>query len=348
MLPNMMQAAAMEGIKNIKIRDMDIPKPKQGEVLIKVKSVGICGSDMHFYINGRIGHHIVELPFILGHEASGEIVETGKDIINLKVGDRITMEPGVSCGKCNYCMTGKYNLCNKMIFWATPPIDGVLSEYIVHDERYCFKIPDNISFDEGAMAEPLSVAVHAAIRSRVNPGSKVAILGAGPIGQLVLQVFRAFGAYKIIISDISEYRLDIAKKIDDVTTINAAKVDVKKIVKDYFTEGADITVETAGAIETASDSIYITKKGGTVIQIGNLPKVEVPYPLLIALDKELTILGSYRYANCYPTVVDLLSSKKVHVKDLITRRFPFIETDEAFKFAYEERDKNLKTMIYFE
>lgn len=348
MIPKIMKSAFMVNPGEIVIKDVPVPEPGFDEVLVRVRSVGICGSDIHYYVDGRIGPHIVKPPFVLGHEASGEVVKIGKKVKNLKEGDRVTMEPGVPCCNCKYCMSGRYNLCPSMIFWATPPVQGVLSEFINHKASFCYKIVDKISFEEGALAEPLSVAVYAALRAKANPGKEVAILGAGTIGIVTLQVFIAFGVKKIIISDIEDYRLNLARKIGVMAALNAKKDNIKEEVKKYFEEGADITLETAGTTQTAKDSVYITKKGGTIIQIGNPPEIEIPYPLLIALDKELKILGSYRYANCFPTAVSMMSSGQIDVKRLISHRFLFNKTDEAFRFACNHKSESLKIIINFE
>lgn len=347
MIAKKMKSAILMDKEKIVLEDAPVPEPSIDEVLIKMKSVGICGSDIHFYVDGRIGYHIAKPPFILGHEGSGEIVKVGSSVKDLKIGDRVTMEPGLPCGKCNYCMSGRYNLCYNMIFRSDPPIQGILSEYVVHKANFCFKFSDSVSYDEAALAEPLSVAVYAALRAEANPGKKAAILGAGPIGQMCLQVLKIFGVGEIIISDIEDYRLDIANNFGALYVVNSKKENIKDIILKNFKEGSDITFETAGTFETISDSIYITRKGGTVIQIANPPEAIIPYPLLMVLDKELKILGSYRYANCYPTVINILSSNKLNIKKLISHRFPFEKTDEAFKFAHYKKSESLKIVVYF-
>ncbi|MGB9682868.1 MAG: alcohol dehydrogenase catalytic domain-containing protein, partial [bacterium] len=162
-----MKVAVLEKIRNVSIEEREIPKPKEDEVLVRIKSVGVCGSDIHYYNEGRIGSFVVEKPIILGHESSGEVVEVGSKVKSLKVGDRVALEPGIPCRKCNYCKTGRYNLCPDVVFMATPPVDGAFAEYVVHPEDFAFKLPDNVSYDEGALMEPLSVGIYASNRARV-------------------------------------------------------------------------------------------------------------------------------------------------------------------------------------
>ena len=346
MKPKTMKAAIMERVGRITIEEMPVPEPSPGEVLIRIKKVGICGSDVHYFVYGKIGTHVVKPPFILGHEASGEVAGVGEGVLGLRPGDRITMEPGIPCGHCKACRTGHYNLCPDMKFWATPPVQGVLSEYAVHKADFCYRIPDTVSFEEASMAEPLSVGIYAAQRAGANPGKTVAILGAGPIGQLALQSFLAFGVGQTIVSDVVETRIELAKKLGAKVVVNAMKEDIKRVVAEHTNnEGVDIVVETAGSVETAKDSIYIARAGGTVLQIGNPPEIEISYPLLKVVDKELTILGNFRYANCYPTAIEALSNGKVDVRSLISHRFLFDETHEAFVFAHGHKSECMKVVI---
>jgi L-iditol 2-dehydrogenase len=346
MLPTVMKAAVMQDIGKIKINDLPVPKPSRDEVLIKVKAVGICGSDVHLFAHGRIGPHVVVPPYVLGHEASGEIAAVGDAVTNLKAGDRITMEPGIPCGKCEHCRSGHYNLCRYVVFWAAPPVQGVLAEYITHKADFCYKIADTVPFDVASMAEPLSVGIYAVRRGKVMPGKTVAILGMGPIGQTTLLSALAFGTNNIIACDIVENRLKIAQKMGAKLTLNSTKQDLKKAVSN-FTEGTgvDLVIETAGAMETAAEAVHIVKSGGTIVMVGNPPESKVFYPLLSVVERELTVLGSFRYINTYPTAVDILASEKFDFKSLITNHYPLSKAQEAFELVRDRKNDCMKVII---
>lgn len=345
MMPTTMKAAVMQDIGRIVIEELPVPKPLKDEVIIQVKAVGICGSDVHLFAHGRIGPYIVKPPYILGHEASGEVVAIGEETTNLKPGDRITMEPGVPCGRCEYCRSGHYNLCREVVFWAAPPVQGVLSEYITHKANFCYKIADNIPFDVASMAEPLSVGIYAAQRGKVSPGKTIAILGMGPIGQATLQSVIAFGGKNIIVNDIIESRLELARKMGAKVIVNSKMRDIKKVVSDLTDDiGVDLVIETAGATETLVNAVYIAKNGGTIVMVGN-PKPEVPYPLLSLVQKELTVLGSFRYANTYPTAIDILSSGRINLKSLISHHYPLNKSQEAFELVRDHKNECMKVII---
>lgn len=199
-----MKTAIMTGIGKMDLVERPIPQPKDDEVLVKIEYVGICGSDLHYYEHGRIGDYIVEPPFVLGHEAGGIVTALGKDVTNLKIGDKVALEPGKTCGQCEFCRTGRYNLCPDVIFFATPPIDGVFQEYATHEARLCFKLPDNVSTLEGALIEPLAVGFHAANQGGAKAGQTAVITGAGCIGLVTLLALKTMGVSKIIVADVME------------------------------------------------------------------------------------------------------------------------------------------------
>ena len=186
-----MKVAVMNGIGKMGYTNRPIPAPKAGEVLVKLEYVGICGSDMHYYETGRIGDYVVEPPFVLGHEPGGVVVEVGEGVTHLKAGDRVALEPGKTCGKCKFCREGKYNLCPDVIFFATPPVDGVFQEYVAHEADLCFKLPDNVSTLEGALIEPLAVGFHAAKQGGARAGQTAVVFGAGCIGLVSMMALKA-------------------------------------------------------------------------------------------------------------------------------------------------------------
>ena len=236
----------MTDIEKLEVGEAPMPKIGADDVLIKVRSVGICGSDLHYYREGAIGDFKVEFPFILGHEAAGIVEEVGENVTSLKKGDRVCMEPGVPCMKCEECLSGHYNLCRDVRFWATPPYDGVLSEYVAHPAAFTFKIPDNMSFTEGALVEPLAIGLHACNMGGVKLGQTVAILGAGCIGLVTLLAAKAYGATQIIVGDVLEKRLNKARELGAVA-INTAEEDfAAKVMELTGGRGADV-VSTAPA-----------------------------------------------------------------------------------------------------
>lgn len=218
-VPQNMKAAVMHNTREIKIETVPVPDINHDEVLIKVMAVGICGSDLHYYTNGRIGNYVVEKPFILGHECAGEIAAVGSSVDQFKVGDRVAVEPGVTCGRCEACKEGRYNLCPDVQFLATPPVDGAFVQYIKMRQDFVFLIPDSLSYEDAALIEPFSVGIHAAARTKLQPGSTIAIMGMGPVGLMAVAAAKAFGAGRIIVTDLEPLRLEAAKKWERLTLL---------------------------------------------------------------------------------------------------------------------------------
>lgn len=264
-----MKAAVMLGIGKMGFEERDIPKVKENEVLVKLEYVGICGSDLHYYETGAIGDYVVEPPFVLGHEPGGTVVEVGKNVKNLRVGDRVALEPGRTCGHCEFCKTGRYNLCPDVVFFATPPIDGVFQEYVAHEAALCFKLPDNVSTLEGALIEPLAVGFHAAIQGDAHLGQRVVVMGAGCIGLVSMMALKARGVSEVYVVDIMEKRLDKALELGATGVINGAKEDVLERVNE-LTDGAgmDLVIETAGTEITTRQAIHMAKKGSNIVLVG--------------------------------------------------------------------------------
>lgn len=223
MLTGKMNAAIMDEQLSISVKQIDIPVPKVNEALIKVYCIGICGSDVHYYEHGRIGRYVVKEPIILGHELAGEVVEVGKQVSNIAVGDRVAVEPGVTCGQCDYCKSGRYNLCPDVVFLATPPVNGAWAEYIVMPSDYLFKLPDSMSYEEGAMLEPLSVGFHAMMRGKVQPFDRVLITGLGPIGLLAGQAAKLFGVSEIYGTDVVPFRRQLAMEMGFTAALDPVK-----------------------------------------------------------------------------------------------------------------------------
>ncbi len=341
-----MKTAVMTRLKYCEIQERPIPQPKDDEVLVKVENVGVCGSDLHYYESGRIGNFIVEYPFVLGHEAGGTVVEVGKNVTKIKVGDRVALEPGKTCGKCEFCKTGRYNLCPDVIFFATPPVDGVFQEYVAHEAELCFKIPENMSTEEAALIEPLAVGMHAAIQGDAHLGQTAVVTGSGCIGLMSLLSLKARGVSKVIVVDIMDKRLEQAKKLGADYVINGKTEDtVARIME--ITEGAgfDLGVETAGSQFTASQLIQAAKKGATIVLVGYSASGEMTLPIGMALDKELTFKTVFRYRNIYPLAIEAVASGKIDVKGVVTDRFKLDDIQEALTACVEDKANIVKGVI---
>lgn len=343
------KAAVMHGIDDVRIEEVDFPQMKAGEVLIKMKSVGVCGSDVHYYKHGKIGSYIVKKPMILGHECAGEIVEVASDVKNFKPGDRVAIEPGYTCRKCVYCKTGRYNLCPDVTFMATPPIDGAYVEYVAWPSDFVFHLPDNMTYDHGALMEPLAVGMHAVRRSRLKPGEPVLILGAGTIGLVTLLSAKAAGAGEIVVADLEDIRLKTAQKLGATKVIYAQRENVHEVIKD-FTHGfgMEVVFETAGSVPTTQQTIELAARGGRIVWVGLAGEDRFPMPVLQAIDKELDIMGIFRYANVYPYAIQLVSTGRMNIDPLVTHRYNLEDVKEALEVAYERRDGAVKVMVDIE
>ena len=341
-----MKTAVMTDIKKVRIEEREKPVPKEGEVLVKVEYVGICGSDLHYYESGRIGNFIVEPPFVLGHEAGGTVVEVGSGVTHLKAGDRVALEPGKTCGHCEHCKAGKYNLCEDVIFFATPPVDGVFQEYVAHEAGLCFKLPDNVSTLEGALVEPLSVGLHAAMQGGAHIGQTAVVTGAGCIGLVSLLALKAMGVSRVIVVDVIDKRLQKAKELGADYVIKGKEQDTVAEIK-RLTEGkgCDLSIETAGTQITASQLIQASKKGATIVFVGYSASGEMTLPIGMALDKELTFKTVFRYRNIYPMAIEAIAAGKIRIKDIVTDYFELDDIQHAMDACVENKAEIVKGVI---
>lgn len=340
------KAAYMTETHKIEIREIERVKPKADQVVVKLEYCGICGSDVHYYENGRIGDFVVEGDFILGHECAGTITELGDGVKNLKIGDRVCLEPGITCGQCEFCKSGKYNLCPDVEFLATPPYHGALKNYIAFPENMCFKLPDNVSTKEGALVEPLAVGLHAASQGSIKLGDKVIILGAGCIGLVTLLAAKAYGATHVTVVDVIEKRLEFAKKLGANDVINAKDTDVLKRINELTNNsGLDVVIETAGSEITVKQTPYLVKRGGTIVLVGMAPKDIIEYDISKIMAKEAQIKSVFRYRNLYPVAIEAISDGKIDVKGIITHEFDFDDVQEAFDYVIKHKDDVVKAVI---
>ncbi|MBR2527127.1 MAG: NAD(P)-dependent alcohol dehydrogenase [Blautia sp.] len=341
-----MKTAVMTELKHCEIQQRPIPEPKDDEVLVKVENVGVCGSDLHYYESGRIGNFIVEYPFVLGHEAGGTVVEVGRNVKKIKVGDRVALEPGKTCGKCEFCKTGRYNLCPDVVFFATPPVDGVFQEYVAHEADLCFKIPDNMSTEEAALIEPLAVGMHAANQAEAHLGQTAVVTGSGCIGLMSLLSLKARGVSKVIVVDVIEKRLAQAKKLGADYVINGKEENtIQRIMELTDGKGFDVGIETAGNQLTASQLIQSAKKGATIVFVGYSASGEMTLPIGTALDKELIMKTVFRYRNIYPMAIDAVASGKIDVKGVVTDYFKLDDIQEALTACVEDKANIVKGVI---
>ncbi len=342
---NKMKAAVLHKPRDVRIEQVYAPSLASDTVLVRVGAVGVCGSDVHYYVEGRIGRYVVEKPLILGHEIAGTVEAVGDRVTGLRPGDRVAIEPGVPCRKCDYCKKGRYNLCPDVVFMATPPIDGAFCEYITTPADFAHKLPENMSLDEGALMEPLSVGIAAVRRGRVSPGERVAILGAGPIGLMVLLACKAYGASETAVVDLDPIRLQMAQRMGATTIIDASKGDPGSAITKNRPDGVDVVIEAAGSVPTAQLSTRLVRRGGRVVWVGLPGQAQVPINVLEVVDKEVDILGVFRYANTYPEAIQLVTAGLVDVKPMITHHLPLDSTTEALELMHTRVDGAIKVVV---
>jgi L-iditol 2-dehydrogenase len=342
-----MKAAILDRPFSIGVQEVAIPNIKEDEALIKVHCIGVCGSDVHYYEHGRIGRYVVEQPIILGHELAGDVVEIGSKVKNLKVGDRVAVEPGIPCDRCEYCKSGRYNLCPDVVFMATPPVDGAWAEYVAVRADFLYKLPDSLSYEEGALLEPLSVGFHAARRGGLGPMDRVLISGLGPIGLLAAVSARMFGVSQVIGTDVIPFRRELALKLGIDAVIDPLHEDVAASIS-RLTDGKGVSkiIETSGNAQAAADTISFVKFGGTVVLVGLPTSDQIPLNLPMLIDKELDVFGVFRYANTYPAAIDALAKGIYPIEDIITHRYSLADIKEACEVARTQKDKSIKVMIY--
>jgi L-iditol 2-dehydrogenase len=331
-----MKAAFLTKPYCIDLREIEKPEIKNDdEVLVRIKSVGVCGSDIHYYKEGRIGEFIVKEPLILGHESSGIVEEVGKDVKNLKVGDRVAIEPGIPCRKCDYCKEGRYNLCPDVKFFATPPFNGTFCEYIVHPSDFLYKLPENISFDEATLIEPFSVGIHACNLINLRPGEKVIVSGLGPVGLLALLSAKIYGGIVYGIERI-EKRIEFARNFGAEYVFDTKKIEIKEI-KNKLPEKVDVVLECSGNPGLMEETVYWVKRGGRIVFIGmgtdfinfNISKITID---------EIKISGIFRYANTYKKAIEIITRNKIDFKNLISKKFSLDDVKEALEYSGKNLD----------
>ena len=340
------RGAFMVALDKMEIRDIPVPVPERGEVLVKLEYVGICGSDVHYFHDGRCGDFVVEGDFMLGHECAGTVVEIGESVKHLKLGDRVALEPGITCGQCEFCKSGRYNLCPDVRFLATPPVQGCYENYIAFPENMCFLLPETISAKEGALIEPLSVGMHAANQGNVKLGDQVVILGAGCIGLMTLLACKAHGATDIMVVDLVDKRLRLAKELGATCTVNSMDQDLAGEVR-KFTEGkgAEKVFETAGSANTVSMTPFLVKNGGTIILVGLSANPVIPFDFGQIMSKEAEIKSVFRYRNIYPQAISAVEKGMIDNRPVATDEFAFDDIQKGFEACIHQKENVVKAVI---
>jgi L-iditol 2-dehydrogenase len=318
-----MRAAVLRGPRDVVLEERPAPRPGPGEVVVRIRSVGVCGSDTHYYEHGRIGRFVVDAPLVLGHEAAGEVTELGAGVSRLTLGQRVSIEPGVPDLTCEQCLAGRYNLCPNMRFYATPPIDGAFAEYAVIHEAFAHPVPDNVSDDAAALLEPLSVGIWACRKGRVTAGSRVLITGAGPIGLLGLEAALAFGATEVIVSDVNADRLALAKQLGATDV-----VDVRESRVTDLDRPPGVLLECSGSPPAIAEGIRALDRAGRAVLVG-MGGDEVPLPLSVVQERELEVTGTFRYAGTWPTAIALVASGRIDLDRLVTGSYSLDQAEEA-------------------
>lgn len=344
----MAKALVLEKAHELALRDIDLPQePGPGDVRIAIDTVGICGSDVHYYTHGKIGPFVVREPMVLGHEAAGMITEVGSGVKHLNVGDRVCMEPGIPNMASKASKLGVYNVDPDVQFWATPPVHGCLTPSVIHPAAFTYAIPDHVSFAEGAMVEPFAIGMQAATKARIKPGDVAFVTGAGPIGIMVALAALAGGCAKVFVSDLVEDKLAVAAGYENIEPVLIPRDDPALVLRDA-TEGwgADVVFECAGAAASVQTALDVVAPAGCVVWVG-MPVDPVPMDIVLAQSKEIRMETVFRYANMYDRAITLLGSGKVNLKPLISQTFPFEDSVNAFVRAAEARPGDVKIQIRF-
>jgi L-iditol 2-dehydrogenase len=333
------RAAVMYGTHDIRLEEVPVPEPGPKEVLVEIEAVGVCGSDVHYYEEGRIGSFVVEEPLILGHESMGTIVGLGEEVTKHEVGERVTLEPGVPDGTCRECRAGRYNLCPNVQFLATPPVNGAFTNYVNIHEDFAFTLPDNLSDNAGALMEPLSVGIWSCRKAKVEAGDHVLVTGAGPIGLLAMQVALAQGATEVTITDVAPQRLEMARKTGATRTINVSEVPLSEASVEV-----DALIECSGNERALNDGIRCIRPAGTAVVVGMGPGEQSSIPLAFIQNKEIWLTGTFRYANTYPAAIELAATGKVDLDAIVTGYYGLEDTEEAL-LASQKDPGNVKPMV---
>lgn len=341
-----MQALVLEEKGVLALREIELPLAVgPDDVKIAIHTVGVCGSDVHYYTHGRIGPFVLREPMVLGHEAAGTVVEVGSAVKNLQVGDRVCMEPGVPNLSSRASKLGLYNVDPDVRFWATPPVHGVLAPFAVHPAAFTYRLPDNVSFAEGAMVEPFAIGMQAATRAGIKPGDVAAVIGCGPIGIMVALAALAAGCSRVFISDLSSEKLAVTEQYPGILPVNITERPFAEVIAEATDGwGADVVFEASGSPRAFDGLFDLVRPGGAVVLVG-LPVEKVAFDVAGAISKEVRIETVFRYANIFDRALELIASGKVDLKPLITGTYDFADSIAAFERAAAGNTSDVKLQI---
>jgi L-iditol 2-dehydrogenase len=343
---NAMKAVKWVAPRTMRIEDVERPVPKPHEALIRIESTGVCGSDMHYYEDGHIGKTVITDPLVLGHEYAGVVEDVGAEADRGLIGKRVAVEPGIPCGRCEFCRAGHYNVCRDLTFPGGPPHDGALCEYLCVHAGFCFPVPDGMTAAQAAMVEPLAVAVHAVELAHVRPGDDAVVLGLGPIGLLTARVAKLSGVRRIYGVDLLEYRVKVSNRFGVDAAIDASKQDtVEAVMALTGGRGADIAFDCARSTETPGVACHVLRPAGRGVLVGISGESEGSFPVDIARRKELTLTWCRRFRFNFPTAIELIASGAVDVDALITHRFPLERSNDAYELVSRFDDNVLKVSV---
>jgi len=334
-----MRAAVLREPGDVVIEERPVPRAGPGEVVVRVRAVGVCGSDTHYYEHGRIGRFVVEAPLVLGHEAAGEVTDLGSGVTKLVVGERVSIEPGVADLTCGQCLAGRYNLCPNMRFFGTPPVDGAFAEYVVVHEAFAHPVPDSVGDDAAALLEPLSVGLWACMKARVSAGSRVLITGAGPIGLVSVQAALAFGATEVVVSDVNPVRLALATELGATMVIDARAASVTDLHR-----SPEVLLECSGHPPAIGEAIRALDRAGRAVLVG-MGGDEILLPLSVIQERELELTGTFRYAGTWPRAIALIASGRINLDRLVTGTYRLDQAQEALTAGRRDQ-RSIKVMIH--
>jgi L-iditol 2-dehydrogenase len=334
-----MRTAVLREPGHVVIEQRPIPQAGPGEVLLRVRAVGVCGSDTHYYEHGRIGRFVVEAPLVLGHEAAGEVTELGPGVTRLVVGQRVSIEPGVPDLTCGQCLAGRYNLCPNMRFFGTPPVDGAFAEYVVVHQAFAHPVPLSVSDDAAALLEPLSVGIWACMKARVTAGSRVLVTGAGPIGLVSVAAALAFGATEVVVSDVNPVRLALAKELGATTVIDVRETSVTDLHRP-----PEVLLECSGHPPAIGEAIRALDRAGRAVLVG-MGGDEILLPLSVIQEREIELTGTFRYAGTWPRAIALIAAGRIDLDRLVTGSYRLDQAQEALTAGRRDQ-RSVKVVVH--
>ncbi|RRJ31486.1 NAD(P)-dependent alcohol dehydrogenase [Halocatena pleomorpha] len=332
-----MQTCVLSDVGELSLVERNRPSVGVDEVLVRIDHVGICGSDVHYYQHGENSGNVVEFPHVLGHEAAGTVVETGRAVSTVSKSERVAVEPGIPCGDCSHCTIGNtYHLCERMQYMSSPPVDGALREYVAWPAEYVYSLPDSVSLRAGALVEPLSVAMHACERADITEGDTVLVTGGGPIGQLVAEVAMDQGAAEVVLTDVVTEKLHLAERRGVGHTVDVSSEEPAAVIHDRIdSNGVDVVLESSGAESAIKQTTATVKRGGTIVFVGIPFDASLPTDVVGLIGGEYDLKGSFRFSNTYPDAIEAIQTGRIDVEGIVSFEQPFTDTHAAFDRAAE-------------